>query len=160
MAALAVILGIGVLSALMMWTTPGGTVYSVADVQQRLAMHPRQWAGRTILVRGVFQYSTSDPGPFDIFNPPSNVLVSYALYQPGARDKGGISGPPLVLRLAKPLADPRPDPLTDMLRRISWLRRFLALPQTPVYRITLLPPRQGACPPFGCPAAQLDERPS
>jgi len=34
--------------------TPSGPVYSVAQVTTGLRQHPRTWAGRTVLVRGVF----------------------------------------------------------------------------------------------------------
>jgi hypothetical protein len=90
--------------------------------------------------------------------------VTYALYplwQPGPTRLGGISGAPLVLKLAPHLAGPRPNPLAALLRQVPWLQGlFGALSASaPVFRITLLAPAREGCAVQGCPAGQLDEQP-
>jgi hypothetical protein len=134
-------------------------VYTVAEVQRGLATHPQQWIGRTVLVRGVFLVSMSDPGVIDVFHPPPYILVTYTLYQPGPARTGGISGLPLTLKLAPHLAPARTNPLADVLRRVPWLQRLLGAPGVPVLRVTLLAPPAGGCAGPVCPDGQLDERP-
>lgn len=136
-------------------------VLSVAQVQRGLATQPRQWINRTVRVRGVFRYSMSDAAVIDIFHPPPYILVSYALYQPGPARMGGISGSPLLLKLAPHMTPAPVNPLAALVQQAPWLAELLDHPNAgaPTYRITLLPPAQSACPGQGCPAAQLDERP-
>lgn len=135
-------------------------VYSVAEVQRGLLAHPRQWVNRTILMRGIFLVTMSDPGVVDVFHPPPYILVTYALYQPGPRRQGGISGLPLTLKLAPHLAAPRPDPLLATLRQLPWVGSIFRPHKTPTYRVTLLPPAKGSCAGQLCPDGQLDEEPS
>jgi hypothetical protein len=136
-------------------------VFTVAQVQRGLATQPHQWINRTVLVRGVFRYMMSDAGVIDIFHPPPGILVTYALYQPGPSRLGGISGGPLVLKLAPHLAGPRPNPLAALLRQVPWLQGLLGGPSAnaPVFRITLLAPARGLCAVQACAAGQLDEQP-
>jgi hypothetical protein len=136
-------------------------VYTVAQVQRGLATQPHRWINRTVLVRGVFRYTMSDAGVIDIFHPPPYILVTYALYQPGPSRMGGVSGMPLVLKLAPHLAGPRANPLAALLQRVPWLQGLLGSPSAsaPVFRITLLAPSTGTCGAQECPAGQLDEQP-
>src|SRR5256714_13575456 len=136
-------------------------VLTVVQVQRGLAIQPHQWINRTVLVRGVFRYTMSDAGVIDIFHPPPDILVTYALYQPGPSRLGGISGGPLVLKLAPHLAGPPTNPLAALVRQVPWLPGLLGSPSAsaPVFRITLLAPAKGVCAVQGCPAGQLDEQP-
>jgi hypothetical protein len=140
---------------------PSDRVLTVAQVQRGLATQPRRWINRTVRVRGVFRYSMSDAGTIDIFHPPPYILVSYALYQPGPPGMGGISGTPLLLKLAPHMAAPPTNPLAALVRQVPWLKGLLggSNSNAPIFRITLLPPSQSPCPGQGCPAAQLDEQP-
>ena len=136
-------------------------VLTVAQVQRGLATQPHQWINRTVLVRGVFRYTMSDAGVIDIFHPPPGILVTYALYQPGPSRLGGISGEPLVLKLAPHLTGPPTNPLAALVRQVPWLQGLLGAPsaRATVLRLTLLAPARGLCAVQGCPAAQLDEQP-
>lgn len=136
-------------------------VLSVAQVQRGLATQPRQWINRTVRVRGVFRYAMSDAGVIDIFHPPPYILVSYALYQSGPARLGGISGTPLLLKLAPHMTAPPANPLAGLVQQAPWLKGLLdrTSSDAPIFRITLLPPSQSGCPGQGCPAAQLDEQP-
>ena len=104
------------------------TVFTVAQVQRGLATQPHQWINRTVLVRGVFRYTMSDAGVIDIFHPPPNILVTYALYQPGPSRLGGASGEPLVLKLAPHLAGPPTNPLAALVPRCRGSRGCSVLP--------------------------------
>ena len=136
-------------------------VFTVAQVQRGLARQPGQWINRTVRVRGVFRYTMSDAGVIDIFHPPPYILVSYALYQPGPTRTGGVSGAPLVLKLAPHLTAPHANPLAAFVRQIPWLQGLIGNPRadTTIFRLTLLSPPRGACPAQECPAAQLDDQP-
>ena len=158
-AAIIIVLALLAAVALDLRAASSGRVYTVAEVQRGLATQPRQWVNRTVLVRGVFLVTMSDPGVVDVFHPPPYILVTYALYQPGPRRLGGISGLPLMLKLAPRLAPPRPNPLLAALRRLPWLGPLLSTPGSPTYRVTLLAPRQGGCGSQICPDGQLDEQP-
>lgn len=155
------VLGLIVVIGASLHAAAADRVFTVAEIQQGLARHPKQWIGRTILVRGVFRYAMSDAGTIDIFHPPPYILVTYDLYQPGPLRLGGVSGLPLALKLAPRLVAPRPNPLAglrDALRRVPGLQRLLGEPALPVFRLTLLAPG-GNCLAQGCPQALLDERP-
>lgn len=160
MAALLIVLAILGAVALDLHAASPERVYSVAEVQRGLLTHPRQWANRTILMRGVFLVTMSDPGVVDVFHPPPYILVTYALYQSGPRRQGGISGLPLTLKLAPRLAAPRPDPLLATLRQLPWVGSIFRSHKTTTYRVTLLPPQQSSCAGQLCPDGQLDEEPS
>ena len=159
-AALLILLALLAAVALDLRAASPERVYTVAEVRRGLATQPRQWVNRTVLVRGVFLVTMSDPGVVDVFHPPPYILVTYALYQPGPRRLGGISGLPLTLKLAPHLAPPRSNPLLAALRRLPWLGYMFSAPREPTYRITLLPPQQGSCGGQLCPDGQLDEEPS
>ncbi len=145
--------------AVLTVATPSERVYSVAEVRHGLAVAPRRWVNRTVLVRGVFIASMSDPGVVDIFHPPPYILMTYDLYQPGPLRTGGISGLPLVLTLAPHLAAPRVSPLADLERRLPWLGHLLGDAGAPIFEVTLLAPRRGGCAVQACPDGQLDARP-
>ena len=159
MAAMLIMLALLAAVALDLRAASSGRIYTVAEVRRGLATQPRQWVNHTVLVRGVFLVTMSDPGVVDVFHPPPYILVTYALYQPGPRRLGGISGLPLTLKLAPRLAPPRPNPLLAALRRLPWLGSLFGSPGAPTYRVTLLPLQRGNCGGQLCPDGQLDEQP-
>jgi hypothetical protein len=95
-----------------------GPVYSVAQVEARLASHPRAWTDRTLLLRGV---AVAVGGHCDA------NLAGVAHVCPPARtaleDFGPTAGAPLPLALAGP------GPLLTVARRVPLLVGLLPAPQ-------------------------------
>ena len=112
------------LSAPRLWAV--GPVYTVAEVERRMALAPSRWLGRTVLVQGRVAFDRT-------WSPPDSIVTRLALVDPGRSD----STMSLSLRWGSP------DPLLASLRRLPFAGRLVPAPQRPrwgtlaVYRIQL-----------------------
>ncbi len=101
-------------------------VYTVADVERRVARDPTNWVGRTVLVRGQAVSHL-------FWRAADGITLQIGLIDPTP----GNHTPPLSLRWGNP------DLLLVFLRRLPWVGRFAPRPQqlsweTPaIYRIQL-----------------------
>jgi hypothetical protein len=119
-AVLAVLCGLALAAGLTAVTVHGrldsSPVYSVAQVQARLARHADAWNGRTIRVRGVVSGCPYRfPGPC-------------ASWQPELRDPAPRSSEADAGLLLVPIPA-RANALTALLRRIPWVRALMRSPQ-------------------------------
>lgn len=120
-----------------------GPVYSVADVERRVARDPAKWVGHTVLVRG-------QAVSYLFWRAADGSTMQIGLIDPAP----GNHTPPLSLRWGNP------DPLLALLRRLPWAGRFAPRPQqlfweTPaIYRLQLNRPHRFAS--YGADAVLLD----
>lgn len=140
-----------------------GSVYTVADVERRLARDPMDWVGRTVLVRGQpDSYILAVPAGIVRHSPlplrwlwqaPVSIVMRIGLVDPGRLN----SPRPLALHWGDP------DRLLTFLRRLPMAGRFAPRPQwlhwrmAAVYRIQLNGPPGSSSP--GGDAVLLDAEP-
>ncbi len=164
---LGLVLVIG-LSAATAPQSPTGPVYTVAAVKAGLRLHPREWVGRTVLVKGRVAGSMSwgQSGrsvPIDWLYPPPGLNVRIRLVPVDLHGYPARIWPGPALWVAPHLAPRSASPFLSALRRIPLVKRLFPTPQpldeavtTPsVFRLTLLP-RHGTSCPGVCTDAMLD----
>jgi len=146
-----------------------GQIYSISQVVQGRAAHPKVWAGRTVLVRGQVGWVATGgaSGARQAINPlyPPPGVIEHIVLVPPVDSNMAPKRPVVMLqllvlpRLTKPA--PTLAPLQDFLLRLPLVGKFFSSPQRldgmHTFRVRLLPMHAPNCTNCGSIDALLEE---